>query len=286
MSETKKTETKEVDPTIASMATPNSAPARAQTSMAVASSASTPSAPSIPAFRGSLLLDFGRLDSTYHRVDLAVSIDNQVSVAHATYQQMEQLCSMALPMDIDTFTRMWKTLILKRVQDIFEHEKHRRSEHFVRVMRNLLIPAPLADLLYALGQHHSRALGTIFDMIPPARPAVPQPWWTMDPLILDHWCLMCARMSKQFMMKEFPAPSEYKDRAIAMTSIQDAGNLRSVKSLTNEPTPADGYLRFVNDEILIAPFPFANSQLRIVEGLERPSILYSYVGAYVLDSNS
>lgn len=286
MSTAKKVEEQAADAPQALTASVNTAPARAQTSTKCAPGASTPSAPSIPAFRGSLLLDFGRLDSTYHRIDLPVSIANQVSVAHATYQQMEQLCSMALPLDQDTFARMWKTLILKRVQDIFEHEKHRRSEHFIRVMRNLPIPAPLADLLYALGQHHSRALGTIYDMVPPARAAVPEPWWIMDPNILDHWCLLCARMSKLYMMKEFPAPSEYKDRALAMTSIHDDGPLRSVKSLTNEPTPADGYLRFINDEILVNPFPFANSQLRIVEGLERRSILYSYVGAYVLDTNS
>lgn len=87
------------------------------------------------------------------------------------------------------FTRILKTLLLKRVQDIFEHEKPRRSEHFIRVMRNLPVPAPLADILYALGQHHGRALGTVYDRVPPPRPAVPQPWWNMEPLVLDHWCL-------------------------------------------------------------------------------------------------
>lgn len=236
--------------------------------------------------RGQLLLDFGRLDSTYRRHDLIVNVDAQISVAQATYQQLEQLSAIALPMDEANFVRMWRTLILKRVQDVFELEKHRRAEHFIRVMPNLPVPAPLADLLYSLGQLHSRALGTVFDMVPPARPAVPQPWWTLDNQVLDHWCLLTARMSTLYMMKEFPAKNEFKDRAIGMTSILDAANVRSVKSLTNEPTAADGFIRFVNDELFTNPFPFANSDLRIVEGLERESILRTYAGVYVTGTNS
>lgn len=119
--------------------------------------------------RGQLLFDFDQLDSIYRRHDLIVNIDALVSVAQAIYQQLKQLSAIALTMDEVNFVRMWRTLILKRVQDIFKLEKHRRAEHFIRVMPNLRVPAPLADLLYSLGQLHSRALGTVFDMIPPAQ---------------------------------------------------------------------------------------------------------------------
>ena len=37
------------------------------------------------------------------------------------YEQQEQLCSNALPLTVDEYVRMIKTIILKRVQDI--HEK-------------------------------------------------------------------------------------------------------------------------------------------------------------------
>jgi len=104
--------------------------------------------------------------------------------------------------------------------------------------------------------------------------------------VLDHWCLLTARMSTLYMMKEFPVKNEYKDRAIGMTSILDMVNVRSVKSLTNEPTAADGFIRFVNDELFTNPFPFANSDLRIVEGLERESILRTYAGVYATGTNS
>lgn len=262
------------------------APARAQVDTTPAPPVSRPSGLSIPFVRGQLLLDFGRLDSTYHRQDLVLEIDNQNTVAAATYQQLEQLCPIALPMTQDDFVQMWKTLVLKRVQDVYEQEKHRRAPQFVRVMQNIPVPAPLADLLYSLGQHHSRALGTIFDMTPPPQPAQPPRWWELDPMILDHWCLLMGRMSTIFMMKEFPSKSEFKDRAIGMTSILDQGETRSVRSLTNEPTPADGFIRFIHDELFVVPLPYNNSQLRIVEGLERSSILRTYVGSYVTGTNA
>lgn len=125
-------------------------------------------------------------------------------------QQLEQLSAIALPMDEVSFVRMWRTLIRKRVQDVFELEKHRRTEHFIHVKPNLPVPAPLAIF------NHRRALGTVFDMILPARPAVPQLWWTLDNAILDHWGLITARMNTLYMMKEFPAKNEYKDRAISI----------------------------------------------------------------------
>jgi len=78
---------------------------------------------------------------------MIVNVDAQVSVAQATNQQLEQLSAIALPMDEVSFVRMWRTLNRKRVQDVFELEKHRRAEHFIRVMPNFPVPAPLADLL-------------------------------------------------------------------------------------------------------------------------------------------
>lgn len=219
---------------------------------------------------------------------MIVSIDNQSTLATATYLQLEQLCAVDLPLTESQFIRMWKTLILKRVQDIYEQEKHTRAQDFIRVMRNLPVPGPLADLLYSLGQLHSRALGTVFDTVSPAKASPAEAWWTLDQGILSNWCLMLSRLSLMYMMKEFSAPTEYKDRAIALTTIQDAPeiNTRSVKAFTNEPSAADGFIRFVNDDLFTNSKPFNNCDLRIVEGLERPSILHTYVGSYVLQANS
>lgn len=70
-----------------------------------------------------------------------------------------------------------------------------------------------------------------------------------------------------------------------MTSILDHGEILSLRLLTNEPTPADGFIHFINDELFVNPLAYNNSQLRIVEGLERTSILRKYIGSYVLVSN-
>lgn len=219
-------------------------------------------------------------------MDLRVSIANQNTIASYTYQQMEQLSTVALALTQDNFIRLWKTLILKRVQDVYEQEKHRRAPDFIRLMRNLPIPAPLADLLYCLGQKRSSAIGTILDMVPPPKVNPAPNWWTLDETVLDHWCLTNSRLATLYQMKEFPAPTEFQDRAIGLTVVQDVGELRSVKAHTNEPSAADGFVRFVNDELFDNPYPYATSDLRIVEALERRSITRTYVGSYVLQSNS
>lgn len=84
----------------------------------LASTVNTQSDQSIPALHGQVLLDFGRLDSTYRRHVIVVSIANQDTVAHATYSQIEQLTTMALPLTQPQFTQIWKTLILKSTRRI------------------------------------------------------------------------------------------------------------------------------------------------------------------------
>lgn len=107
------------------------------------------------------LMNFGRLDSDYTIVDHAVNINGQDTLPGMTYDQQSELTTIDLPIDRLMFIRVWKTLILKRLQDVFEQEKRVRAQHFVRLARNQLLPAPLADLLYALGSFHSPATGVL-----------------------------------------------------------------------------------------------------------------------------
>lgn len=268
------------------VAAPPFAPPRVQTNAPAASHASRSSGLSIPILSGHLLLDFGRLDSTHRIHNLRISIANQETIASYTYQQMEQLSAVALVIEMNDFIRLWKTLILKRVQDVYKQEKHRRAPDFIRLMRNLPIPAPLADLLYCLGQKRSSAVGTILDMVLPPKVTPASDWWTLDETILDHWCLTNSRMSTLYQIKEFPAPSEFQDRTIGFTAIQDVGELRFVKSHTNEPSVTDGFIRFVNDDLFQNPYLYVTCDLRIVEALERHSIAGNYVGSYELQTNS
>lgn len=82
------------------------------------------------------LLNFGRLDSDYTIVDHAVNINGQDSLPGMVHDQMSQLTTIDLQIDRPSFIRIWKTLILKRLQDVFEQEKRVRAQHFVRLARN------------------------------------------------------------------------------------------------------------------------------------------------------
>lgn len=161
-------------PTQAQFSTP--APSRQPSGKASTAPPVTRSALALPSFTGQTHLDFGRIDSTFRRVDRVFDIKGQWNVANAIYHQLSQLVTVELAISHTAFIRMWRTFILKRVQDVFENEKSRRTDNFVRMGRNLPLPKPLDDLLYSIGQRHSRALGTIFDAIPPPRDTTPEDW--------------------------------------------------------------------------------------------------------------
>jgi hypothetical protein len=231
-------------------------------------------------------LDFGRLDRDYFIRDIQVDIENQNALAAATYDQLLQLTMVELPITRADFIRMWKTLILKRVQDVYESEKCQRANHFVRLIRNILLPAPLADLLYSLGSFDDPTSGITYHVNPPDQPAVPQPWWTVDPAILATWITMTHRMAPFFTMKEFPSVRDYDGRPLMLTAIQDANNLRSVKALTNQPTPADGLIRFVNDNLFLNGAQYEYCHLRMTEPMLLAHVRYDYLRDYVLNSNA
>lgn len=169
--------------------------------------------------RLSTVSDFGRLDSDYTVVDHAVDINGQDTLPGMVYDQMSQLTTIDLPIDRPGFIRVWKTLILKRLQDVFEQEKRVRAQHFVRLARNQLLPAPLADLLHSLGSFHSPATGVIHHMTPPAQAAAPENWWNVDNVLFVNWLLSINRMKHLFAMKEFPMINDYETRPIMLTGI-------------------------------------------------------------------
>lgn len=224
---------------------------------------------------------FGRLDSDFRILDHVFQVGLQVTLPTAVWQQIHQLTVVDLPITEDNFIRMWKTLLLKRVQDVFEQEKHHRADHFIRITRNMVVPAPLADLLYAIGSYYDPNEGVRHHIIPPARPAEPEPWWTIDNAILGQWDLCINRMQDAFVMKEFPSPSNYEGRPLFQTSIDDTADGRAIRARYRGPTPADAYLRAVNDELFADPYPIADCAFSIVEPTNRVHIIHEYLRKYV-----
>lgn len=231
-------------------------------------------------------LEFGRSQSDYTVRDFKLSIGNQDSLAKATYQQIFNLSLDELPITEDDFVRMWKTLILKRVQDVFETVKCQRSANFVRIIRNIYLPAPLADLIYSIGSFTEDKLGIVMTMVPPDQASKPENWWTADSDIIAKWILLTHRIQDRFVMKEFPSNRDVEGRALVLTTRKVTNGYCEIRSLTNSPTPADGMIRFLNDELFTNGYEFADCHLRMTDRLNYQQVLYGYLQPYCTGSRA
>lgn len=224
---------------------------------------------------------FGRLDSDFTVRDHVITIAAQDHLPRATWRQLHQLTFVEPPITEDNFVRMWKTLLLKRVTDVYEQEKHRRADQFIRLSRNLTVPAPLADLLYSLGSYFDPCEGVFHHIIPPPAPAQPENWRVVDAGILQDWTMYLNRMSSAFVMKEFPPVSQYEGSPLIHCSISDAANnIRSIKARFKGPAPADAYVRFLNDELFQDPYAAAVCHYTMTEPLDRIAVTYEYMRKY------
>lgn len=249
--------------------------------------------PSIPYLQGTALTKFGSRATTYLVQDFAFNIDVQNTVATSTYNQMQVLVPVNFAMTLQQFIRMWKTLILKRVQDVYEREKHIRPEHYVRIDRSILVPAPLSDLMSAIGSFDSHSRGVTYHVTPPARAAQPPDWWTVDDNVVTLWVRLMHRMKHLYLMREYPSPADFDSRPLALTTIRtelvnNQVAARAVYAYTNEPTPADALVRFVNDDMYENAHGItqANCGYIIVERSHYTAVVLSYIGSYVLNTVS
>jgi len=238
---------------------------------------------SIPYLLGAGRHAFGRMDSDYQVRSVTVSIDNQLTVPQAVYNQMLQLAIVDFNIDLYDFVRMWKTLILKRVQNVYARETMQRAEHSIPLSTPVVVPAPLGDLLTSLGQFKSQALGSVINIEPPNKPPEVQAWWTVDAEILTHWIQTMSRMHSMYQMCDTPPGTDYQNKPIVLTAIRDNGEFRTVKSFANEAQPVDGLIRFVNDDLFVPPFKlYDDCDLMMTEPLYREQVVGEYVASYVI----
>lgn len=274
------------DPTTKTSVDPESAPTTSQVAKKPKLQPGNVSLPFLANPHASLA--FGRMDSNYTVVEFTLRINNQDSVARAVHQQLTSLITMDLAINEANFIRMWKTLILKRAQDVFESEKSQRANNFVRLIRNVLLPGPLGDLLHSMGYMHSKANGTLYHIVPPAQPAQPETWWQIDAAILATWNQEMHRMKNLYTMKEFPSLSQCHDRPLMLCLRNEANNMGSIRAWTNEPHLTDAVIRLVNDDLFDAHahITFANCNLLMTYELNIPQARSEYVASYVITSNS
>lgn len=234
-------------------------------------------------------LDFGRQDSIYHYRQLIVNINDQTSLFTTLYEQLQQLTTTEPPITQDQFIRMCRTLLLKRVQDIYEKCHRIRAPNYIQIDRGILIPGPVGDLLYVLGRYHSTNDGAVYVLSPPPRAAAAENWWAIDNDILGRYLLYIDRLSDDYIMYEFPKPTDYDNRPICRTTINDFNNdYRSVRAHDSGVTPNDAFIRFVNDDLFIQNeyINYDRAALQQVSERHRPTVQRLYVNSYISGSSS
>lgn len=166
--------------------------------------------PTIPYLTGPTRTLLARLDSDFFVREITLDPGVQVLVPTAMYNVMNQLNVVNMDIMLQQFTRMWRTLLLKR-SDIFKKTSNRRANNYIRIGVNTMTPAPLGDLLYHLGSFYSNIDGIRYLVGPPNRPNDPPDWWTLDVNTQNAWDRTMARMSHRFLMREFRRHMILKD---------------------------------------------------------------------------
>lgn len=250
-------------------------------------------------------LNFGRMESDLMVVDHELQIENQSILSGRTFNQLQTISSIELSMTSDDFQRVWRTLLLRRGQDVNEFAKGVRPTSLIDIPKVILLPAPLADTLSQIGNYNSNATGHNHHVTIPNKPKKDPPsFWSIDDDLFDDWSNMCGRLQHHYVMKAFPEQSESNARPLLLTKLEvervpaaanaapedvpDATGYYRVKSYTNETSPTDALIRMINEDLFVerAEWTAASSHLYMTPRLRRAQIVSAYVGSYVLDSNS
>lgn len=236
---------------------------------------------------------FGRAVPDYTVVDHTARIGNQTTIPGMVYDTLTELSPLAPPLTKAEFTKMWRTLILRRVQDIYDNEKCVRPNHHVKIGRTIKLPAPLADLLYSLGHFDSVATGHRHHVIPPVMEATPANWWNKDDAVIGNWITFCDRMESFYQMREYPAVSTAVDKPMMLCTRSDqamnvpVGTVR-VNAVTNEPNPAEALVFSLHDPIFDEDphFSYANTALTMTPQLYLTNMRMQYVESYILATHT
>lgn len=242
-----------------------------------------------------ITLGFGKMDSDYTVVDHTLQVANQDTLSGAVYEQLRMISSIELNMTKPHFIKVWKQILLKRAQDLYEMEKQVKPEHRLDINPTNVVPAPLADISTALGSFQSAVTGHDHHIIPPAF-AENDDLWDIDDELFNDWQILCSRIQHHYKMKIPPAEFESDHRPIALTYVAETRaavqhirpRMIRIKAYTNEPTPTDALLRSVNDDLFIEEdeWSYNHAHLFMSPEFNQLQVVNTYVGSYVLDSNA
>ncbi|KAI5693023.1 hypothetical protein M8J76_012893 [Diaphorina citri] len=220
-------------------------------------------------------------------VNVPLQVNAQDNLPAAVYDQLVQLTTVELGITPEHFTRMWKTILLKRAQDVYERAKSVRPPNHVRLAPQVIVPAPLGDVLYSLGNYMCNANGVNYHLVPPPQAAPAEDWWTINANIVTTWNQTMARYQKLYVMRESPLPSNNDGKTIIMTGRNVQQDLVSVRAHLNTIELSDGLIHAVNDNLFPNDhLPYNNQSLQVLSNQSLPNLRSQYVASYVLDSNA
>lgn len=230
-------------------------------------------------------LTLSRGDPDYFVVDVPLQVAPQTLLPTAVHRQLSQLTAVDLEINEENFIRMWRTLLLKRTQDVHERTKHVRSANHIRLTSQITSPAPLADLAYSLGSYFRAPTGVNYHLTPP-QAAAPEPFWAVDNQIVAQWIRTCKRFQKLYVMREFPLASDFENKPLVLTTSNVQAGFVTVKTKINTTEMSDGLISAVNDPLFPNNhFPFNNSHITLLHSKNQAVLVADYTGSYVLDAN-
>ncbi|KAK6620155.1 hypothetical protein RUM44_006556 [Polyplax serrata] len=75
-----------------------------------------------------------------------IQVDGKNTLTGVVYDQLLSLVTVQMELSSDEFIRMCKTILLKRVQDVFERERIIRADYYVRLARPPLRSSSLSPI--------------------------------------------------------------------------------------------------------------------------------------------
>jgi hypothetical protein len=252
----------------------------------------TPANIAIPLFSNpQIRIDLDRKDCDFIIQEVLFDMATMDAVSLATYQQLQAvlIADIVNVMPQANFQRFWKTIVLKRLLDIFEGEKGRRHAQFgnIRIAPTTLTPRPLADILFAVGMHRCFTTGIEYHVVPPAHPAVnPPDWWQLDNAVTAEWHRLMAIIRDKYQIIEMPRRTDFIGLPLVHTVRNDIVNdVRQTKGYLNCFNMTEAFLTLVNGNMLSQVNP-QNAHILATEQMDTVGLMTNYVGSYTIQSNT
>lgn len=235
-----------------------------------------------------LKLQFGRMMTRRRVVTLHINPGAITRVVNRTYQSMVRTLGgvMDAPITQVNFLRITRTLMLKRVQDIVEASTGVRPDQPIRIARTMPLPQPIGELFYAIGTYYCQWNGIKYEITSSAPLVPPEDWRTLEPAQLANYRNFMEMTVDRYRQCPFPKLTDVIGQPLMMCVKDEVNNQCQIKSPGPIPTPADAFIKFVNEEF-ITDMPFAgnNCEYILTDRLYVDDVVSMYVNSYVISTH-